>query len=582
MNPAKSIAYLAVMVFVLAPSAVLGQASLDPGQLPKSTTFYLAWHGTPAGEARKANSLLAMWDDVDFAPVRNAIAEQLMRNSADSQKDKAALTADELSQYAALLDNEFVFGYIGNPNPPAKMSPAAAHEPQKNVWNGMFFAYDHTGKEATLAKLLLQARLNEKDPPKVSSATIAGISVVKAERKNDTSYWADDGKYSFSASEPAVLEQISGWLKHATPDAAGLSQSAAYREADDLLKGGLAEFFFRFPSIRNMSWDSSVMGFRLRPLVQSLKLEAVHSIAGRLVLEGARTRVQGAILGEANPGSLFDIWDQGSPSPASWRFITSNTVSYQQSRVNLAGIYGLVKGALQATSGASQRNPLEFLETAFTTRMGMPVPAALALFTGEFAALQSSPTLDPAKRVYVIGIRKKAATLTLLHVGLSERVSGERSEGDTTFLKISEGGIASAAGTASWKYYHLAMTPELMVAAGRSESVREALAAGKGTSGENPSVPHAWQQAREAFPKTVNGLGFFDFQKIDWTLAKERWLAESHKAPTSAGTGRAPAADAFAKAMRDLDPRVFPRHLHLTASASWKDAHGMHFDGWID
>jgi hypothetical protein len=248
----------------------------------------------------------------------------------------------------------------------------------------------------------------------------------------------------------------------------------------------------------------------------------------------------------------------------------------------LAGIYGLVKGALQATSGASQRNPLEFLETAFTTRMGMPVPAALALFTGEFAALQSSPTLDPAKRVYVIGIRKKAATLTLLHVGLSERVSGERSEGDTTFLKISEGGIASAAGTASWKYYHLAMTPELMVAAGRSESVREALAAGKGASGENPSVPHAWQQAREAFPKTVNGLGFFDFKKIDWTLAKERWLAESHKAPTSAGTGRAPAADAFAKAMRDLDPRVFPRHLHLTASASWKDAHGMHFDGWID
>jgi len=31
------------------------------------TLFYLIWHGVPGAEARKANALLALWDDADFA-----------------------------------------------------------------------------------------------------------------------------------------------------------------------------------------------------------------------------------------------------------------------------------------------------------------------------------------------------------------------------------------------------------------------------------------------------------------------------------------------------------------------------------
>ncbi len=579
MKRAKFNVFPAVLILA-APFTTFAQSNLDPGQLPKSTAFYLAWHGTPSGEARKANSLWAMWDDADFAPVRAAITAAMMGSSADSPKAKSTLTADAVSQYATLLDNEFVFGYVANRN--TTQTNGTGREAQQAAWNGMFLVYDHTGKEATLAKLLLQARMNEKEPPKISATTIAGVSAIKIERKNGTTYWVDDGKYTFSASEPTVLEQISAWTKHATPEAARLSQDAAFREAGDLLKGGVAEFFFRLASIREIDWDKSVGGFRLRPLVQSLKLEAVHSIAGHLALQGARTRIESAILGETNPGSLFDIWDEGSTSPSSWQFITANTVSYQAWRVNLAGIYALIKRAMQSTAGAGQTSPMDFLERGFATRLGMPLPAAIGLFSGEFASLQSSSTLDPAKRVSVIGIREKAATLKLLRAGLAERVAGEHSEGDTTFLKISEGGMASAAGTASWKYYHLAVAPAVIVASARDQSVRETLATGKGTINENTLTPLAWQQARKQFPKTINGLGFIDFQKIDWTAAKERWIANSRKAPTSGGAQQQAAADAFANAMKDLDPRVFPRHLHLTASASWKDPKGVHFDGWIE
>jgi len=48
---------------------------------------YLIWRGTPAGDARKANSLLALWDDPDLAPVRaammNAQASRILQRDCE-------------------------------------------------------------------------------------------------------------------------------------------------------------------------------------------------------------------------------------------------------------------------------------------------------------------------------------------------------------------------------------------------------------------------------------------------------------------------------------------------------------------
>jgi hypothetical protein len=332
-------------------------------------------------------------------------------------------------------------------------------------------------------------------------------------------------------------------------------------------------------SVRDMNWDNSVMGFRLRPLIQSLKLEAVHCIAGRIELQGARTRIQGAILGDAKVGSLFDIWSEGSASPLSWQFITANTVSYHEGSLNLLGIYALTKRALQATVAPS--SSIDSLEAGAAKRLGMPVPEVIGLFTGEFASLQTSATLDPDKQVYLIGINKKAEVLKVLRAGLAERVAAERTEGDTTFLKISQGGIASGAGTASWKYFNLGVAPQVIVG-GKADLVRETLAARRSPNSENTSVPPTWVQARGQFPKMTAGMSFFDFQRIEWAAAKEKWMAEANKKSTTKEKTENARADAFANAMKDLDPRVFSRHLHLATSASWKDAHGMHFDGWIE
>ena len=71
------------------------QAPLEPAQMPPRTSFYLIWRGTPAGDARKTNSLFALWDDPDFAPVRAAMFENMtspvgtkMRRSPRSPRKK--------------------------------------------------------------------------------------------------------------------------------------------------------------------------------------------------------------------------------------------------------------------------------------------------------------------------------------------------------------------------------------------------------------------------------------------------------------------------------------------------------------
>ena len=578
MNWRNSLLLLASLTFASAPRGALAQSGLDLGKLPSSTVFYLAWHGTPAGEARKANSLLAIWDDPEFAPVRAAIIEEMMSDSASSQRTQAPLTRDELAQYASLLDNEIVVGYLPNPN----VAKDAATDSSASKWNGTFLVYDRTGKETTLTKLLVQMRKHEKEPPEISATSIAGIPAIKVQRKTGTSYWAEDGRFAFTASDPAVFEQIGAWARQTAPADGGLSQTAAYREANDLLKNSVLEVFFHIPSIKDMNWDSEAGGFHLRPILRELKLEAVHSIAGRLTLDGAKTRVQGAILGDASAGTLFDIWDTGTDTPASMQFVNANTVSYQTSQINFLGIYELIKRALRMSVGDGQSNPGDFMEAVAKTRLGMPLPEALGLFSGEFATLQSDPALDPAKQIYMLGIRKKPETLKMLRTGLGDYLAGELVEGDTTFLKISEGGIHSAAGTATWKYQYLAVAPDMIVYANRRETVRELFAAKKSSTATKAGLPQAWQAAREQFPKSLNGMSFMDLQKVDWAAVKEHWITPSGKTSKTVRQAQKPPVGPLSTALEQLSPQVFQRHLHLTASGSWKDAQGVHVDGWIE
>ena len=87
--------FAAAAFFALGKIPAFAQAPLEPAQLPSRTVFYLIWRGAPAPDVRKANALMALWDDADFAPVRSALASNILSSSQDKSPGQK-LTPEEL------------------------------------------------------------------------------------------------------------------------------------------------------------------------------------------------------------------------------------------------------------------------------------------------------------------------------------------------------------------------------------------------------------------------------------------------------------------------------------------------------
>src|SRR5260370_4654030 len=132
----------------------------------------------------------------------------------------------------------------------------------------------------------------------------------------------------------------------------------------------------------------------------------------------------------------------------------------------------------------------------------MPVREAIGLLSGEFAKMQTSPSMDSAKQVYFFGIRKKPETLKLMRTVFSDQITSERNEGEVTFVKISLGGKQGTAGVAQWNFFNLAVTQDMVLGSSRIETLREVLAnrAHVSTTAGLAIVPQ-FQARRGQFPE---------------------------------------------------------------------------------
>jgi len=578
-------AMIAILFAVAEAQPAFAQAPLEPAQLSSRIVFYLIWRGAPAPDVRKANSLLALWDDPDFAPVRSALATNML-NSAQEKSPSARLSTEEIQEYASLLENPFTLGYLSEPTKRAAANAAAAKEAKKPAWNGLFFVYDRTGKETVLAKAVLRMRAQDKDAATLSQITVGGAAVLKSEGKNGATYWADHGKYLVSASERSVMEEILGRLDGKSSAAASLAQTPAYQEAQPIAGSGVLEFFVGVPDLKNLAVDSNTGNIQAGPLLDAARLEAIHSISGHLTLEGSKTHIQAAISGDAAPGTPFDIWSTGQPSPASLALVPADAISYTSTQINFLGVYDIVKRVARAAFPQSQQGNADLIDIMAQARLGMPVPEALGLLTGEFASMQTSPSMDTTKQVYFIGIRKKPETLKLLRTVFSDRLTSERNEGDATFVKISLGGNEGSAGVAQWNFFNLAITPDMILGASRADTLREVLAnRAKGSAFVSLATVPQFQAGRAQFPENLNGLSYIDFQKMDWQAWKDRLQEEvkkSSKAKSPESPKKtSPPTGASMDWFGSVNPQVFSRHLHYSSSVSWKDAKGIHWDQWL-
>jgi hypothetical protein len=509
-----------------------------------------------------------------------------MLSSSQEKSSSAKLTPEEIQEFASLLENAFTLGYLSEPPKHSLASVPASKDTKVPVWNGMFFVYDRTGKEALLAKAILRVRAQEKELPHLSELNLRGVPVIKSEGKNGSSYWAEHGKYAVSASESAVMEEILARLEGKSSSVSSLAQSPAYLEAQPIVGRGVLEFFVGIPDLKELASSSNPENMKVRPLLDAAKLEAIHSLSGHVTLEGPKTHIQAAIFGDAAAGTPFDIWASGQPTPASLALVPADAVSYSVAQINFMSIYDIVKRVARAAFPQGQQGNADLLDTMAQARLGMSLPDAIGLFSGEFASMQTNPAMDSAKQVYLFGIRKKPEILKLLRTVFSDQLTSERNEGETTFVKISLGGKQGNAGVAQWHFFNLAVTPDMIIGTTRMETLREVLAnRAKGASLASLASVQQFQAGRAQFPENINGLSYFDFQKVDWTAMKDHWMEEMKKSSTAKGLGPAqkspPPAPTGLDWLAQVNPQVFSRHLHYSSSVSWKDAKGIHWDQWL-
>src|SRR3989442_11777756 len=229
---------LAVLLMLVFAHCSAAQAPSEPERLPSQTIFYVVWRGAPSPAARQANTLFALWDDPDVAPLRSALAENLFKDSGTNKtlgdraagNSKQAVTREEMEEYAALIENPFVLGYYAEPEGARARNGSLQKADHAPKWSGFYFGYDRNGKEALLTQAILRLRAQDKEPPRITAVTLAGIPVVKVEGKTDTSYWAGTGKYAVSAGEPPVFEEIVARLNPANAGPPGLADLAAVHE----------------------------------------------------------------------------------------------------------------------------------------------------------------------------------------------------------------------------------------------------------------------------------------------------------------------------------------------------------------
>ena len=101
-----------IVVFLILVFALVGydrawaQAPLEPAQMPARTMFYAIWRGAPAGDIRKSNNLLALWDDPDLAPVRAAMFQNI-QSSSEKDSTKQPITREEAEETSSSVDFAF-------------------------------------------------------------------------------------------------------------------------------------------------------------------------------------------------------------------------------------------------------------------------------------------------------------------------------------------------------------------------------------------------------------------------------------------------------------------------------------------
>ena len=578
MNRQKAVlsqwSHFCVPVFLVC-LALLGVSSLHAQNAPlverlsPDTIFYVEWRGTASlTAAQQKNHLLQLLHDPDVASLLSNLGSQIQRSSAKNANPLAAMM---LSDFVSLLDNAAAFGFEMNPD--ARKAAADKHTSPVAV----FLVYDATGKTELIRKWDALSRVGSKTPVDLTKYDFGGTSVEVRKTSTGESYSAQAGKYFVASDQKKMIEDL---ITRFSATAAPTSSVAQLPEFGQIRKyvgeDAALEFFGRVPDMSQWSAPSTANEKSAQQFVKNLHLEKVHVMGGGLNLDGEAAHMRGAVLGDASPGSPFDLAGASSAGFQTLPAIQTAPV-FSISRINLPAAYQLIMGAIAGNLTPQQAGNVQMMEGAAQNFLGMPIIDAVRLFTGEIGSMTAYSDDGKTDQLFALSIQRPDSVLRVVRALVGTMIVSEDASGSTTYLDLAYPYMDPETHQRRRRFYYVAVTPEMLLVAPRKAMLRQAMQrVDAGTADPPPAGVFAnpdYVQLRSRLPEKLSGLGAADIGAIPWDKLLANLAAE---AAQSAKQSNQQPPD-----LSGLKPGVISRYLHISVSGWWKDSGGVYFDSYI-
>lgn len=158
-------------------------------------------------------------------------------------------------------------------------------------------------------------------------------------------------------------------------------------------------------------------------------------------------------------------------------------------------------------------------------------------------------------------------------------IAAEDSSGDTTFLDFAYPYKNPLTGLQQKKFYYVAVTPQMLLAAPRKAMLRDAIARlkspGPATGGIFANTEYL--ELRAHLPEKLSGLSASDLAQMPWDKMFANFTSQLEAGMKSQGQ-----ATTNLDWLKSIKPEVASRHLHMSVAGWWKDSNGIHFDSYVE